>query len=115
MKVPGVAAAAVPKAKITSYLLSRTHPTGRAKAAFFSALGFAPENWRALADALIRHAAENEVTTVDETRFGTKYTVEGSLDTPAGPGPVIRVVWFVEKGQTSPRLVTAYPRQRVEK
>ena len=35
VKLPGVATAVVPKVKVTSYLFSEAHPTGRAKAAFF--------------------------------------------------------------------------------
>ena len=40
---------------------------------------------------------------------GWKYVVEGEIETPAGRSVVIRTVWIVDHGQSSPRLVTAYP------
>lgn len=111
MKLPGVSNAIVPPTKITEYLLSQAHPTGQRKAIFFRRCGFAAENWRSLATALIYHAQQHEVAAIAETRFGTKYIIDGELDTPSATEPEVRVVWFVEKGETAPRLVTAYPRQ----
>jgi len=35
--------------------------------------------------------------------------VEGEIETPAGRSVVIRTVWIVDHGQSSPRLVMAYP------
>ncbi|HUW99810.1 MAG: DUF6883 domain-containing protein [Phycisphaerae bacterium] len=109
MKMPGLVHAVVPKDKITSYLLSETHPTGRAKAIFFCGYGFAPGAWEELVEALVRHAASHEVAATEESRFGVKYTIEGPLETPDGRNPRVRVVWFVRKGEGAPRLVTAYP------
>ena len=49
------------------------------------------------------------MTDMYETEFGTRYTIEGMLRTPDGRRPLVRVVWFVDKGDNRPRLVTAYP------
>jgi len=65
-----------------------------------------------LANALRRHAAENEVVKTEQTPFGTRYVVEGPLSTPNGRSVNVRVVWFVEHAETIPRLVTAYPLER---
>jgi hypothetical protein len=46
---------------------------------------------------------------VEETPFGTSYSVEGSLSAPDGRMPQVRVIWFIETGQHLPHLVTAYP------
>ncbi len=54
-------------------------------------------------------AAEHEVAEVEQTLFGTSYTVEGELVAPDGRAPRVRVVWFIEAGAEMPRLVTAYP------
>ena len=65
-----------------------------------------------LADALQRHAAEHDVVATEMTPFGTTYTIEGGLRAPDGRMPLVRVVWFIETGETgetAPRLVTAYP------
>jgi len=62
-----------------------------------------------LANALRRHAAENEVAKIEQTTFGTRYVVDGPLSTPSGRSVNVRVVWFVEHAEMIPRLVTAYP------
>lgn len=112
MKLPNVKRVEIPKEKITGYLLSVTHRDGRHKAAFFMAHGFSVEDWETLAKALRRHAAENEVAKTEQTPFGTRYVVEGPFQTPDGRNPMVRVVWFVERGATTPRLATAYPLKR---
>ena len=109
MKLPNSAEAGVPQRKITEYLLSPTHPDGRAKAAFFTALGFTAETWEELATALRNHAQQHEVAQMVDTPYGTTYVVEGALDTPSGRTPNVRIIWFIESGESTPRLVTAYP------
>ena len=109
MKLPNLEAAAVPEEKITAYLLSTTHRDGRHKAAFFLGFGFAAAAWQTLAAALLKHAAEHEVARAETTPFGTRYVVEGTIETPRGRTPRIRSVWFLETIQGTPRIVTAYP------
>jgi len=109
MKLPNVEAAVVSEDKITGYLLSPTHRDGRHKAAVFLGFGFAADAWQALAAALLKHAADHEVARVESTPFGTRYVVEGTIDTPYGRTPGIRSVWFLETGQDVARFVTAYP------
>ncbi len=109
MNLPNYALAVVPERKIIEYLLSLTNRDGRSKAAFFMRFGFTIDDWEGLADALRRHAAEHEVIVVEDTPFGTSYVVEGSLTAPDGRSPQVRVVWFIETGESIPHLVTAYP------
>lgn len=78
----------------------------------FTALGFTLSEWRELAAALQRHIEEHEVTKVEDSPFGTRYTVEGAMSAPDGRTPSIRSVWFIERGETTPRFVTAYPLER---
>lgn len=109
MKLPNHDNAIVPQRKITAYLLSSTHPDGWNKEQFFIRFGFSVEKWTILADALLGHAAENEVTRVEESAFGNRYVIEGIIHAPDGRTPSIRSVWFIEKGETYARFVTAYP------
>lgn len=111
VRLPHHEQAAVPERKIVAYLLSFTHPDGKSKAAFFSRFGFTATRWEELANAFRRHAAENEVAVREDTLYGTSYSVDGRLHTPDGRDPTVRVVWFVEHGQTVPRLVTAFPQK----
>ncbi|MEK7248664.1 MAG: DUF6883 domain-containing protein [Chloroflexota bacterium] len=109
MNLPNAQVAVVPEGKITGYLLSTTHRDGRHKAAFFLRFGFTAGEWQTLAAALLNHALVHDAAKVDETPFGTRYVVEGTIETPVGRTPRIRSVWFVESGQDVPRFVTAYP------
>ena len=108
MKLTGLDAAVVPEGKVVGYLLSPTHRAGRGKAAFFRRFGFSAEKWQELVAALVRHAAEHDVKTTEESRFGTKYVIEGALNTPDGRNPTLRAVWFLGRKEAAPRLVTAY-------
>jgi len=109
MKLPGAARVVVSEQKVRSYLLSRTHPSGRHKAVWLIAHGFAPEGWSVLVEALRLHAATNEVASDEESPFGRRYVVEGALVTPDGRNPLARSVWFVETGHDTPQFVTLYP------
>ncbi len=109
MNVPNAAHAVIPERKITAYLLSLTHRDGRSKAAFFMRFGFAADDWEGLANALRRHAADHELAEQEATPFGISYVVEGTLTTPDGRSPQVRVVWFIATGASIPQLVTAYP------
>jgi hypothetical protein len=96
-------------------LLSRTHQEGRGKANFFLGLGFSVEHWQELAMALKRHAADNEVSRVEISPFGTRYVIEGIFYTSSNRTVAIRSVWFVGSEEEVPRFVTAYPRPRSTK
>lgn len=109
MKLPGIESACITEAKLSGYLLSLEHPSGRDKARFFISLGFHPRSPDVLRLALLQHAASHAVSSVQRTLFGTKYVVDGDIRGPAGDAARIRSIWFVEPGDVRPRLVTAYP------
>lgn len=108
MKLPHHQRAMVPRDKIVQYLLSPTHDQGRHKWAFFTAFGFNAQRWEELAAALRRHA-NYEVADTEHTPFGTRYAIEGIIETPDGRSPRIRSVWFLSPDEEVPRFVTAYP------
>lgn len=107
--LPNAEAAVVDEHKVTAYLLSDSHPAGRAKAAFFRLHGFQGSAWKILRDALLSHARTAGVIATVATEFGMKYILDGPFVVPDGRWPHLRTVWFVAKGETVPRLVTAYP------
>src|SRR5262249_20155507 len=112
-RLPHLARAVVPEAKIVNYLLSVNHSAGRAKAHFLEGFGFRAQEWHVLRDAIVAHAAANDITASHQTPFGTKYEIDGPLPTPDGRAPIVRVVWFVEAQESVPRLVTLVPRRIV--
>ncbi len=109
MRLPNAEDARVDREKLTDYLLCVSHPDGASKAEFFARLGFRLEDWAALADALRRHGAHGGVVNTVDSAYGTRYAVDGPLETPDGRNPLVRTVWIVEKGSARPRLITAHP------
>jgi hypothetical protein len=109
MKLPYAARARVDRRKVVEYLLSPSHPDGTSKARFFSAFGFSVDEWQVFARALRTHGRAQDVTASVESRHGTRYSVDGPLETPDGRNPRIRTVWILSKGLRSPRLITAHP------
>ena len=99
----------VDQAKIVDYLLSESN--GRGKATFFLQFGFRPEQWAVLAEAIKVQARGHTVVLTVDSPWGTRYSVEGPIDTPSGrqPRPRVRTVWILEVGSERPRLITAHP------
>jgi hypothetical protein len=109
MILPGAQVAEITEDKVKGYLLNADHPDGATKARFFATMGFTADAWIVFAEALRRLATAIEVAKCIETAYGTKYIVDGPLETPSGRMPVVRTVWIVDRGREIARLVTAYP------
>ena len=112
MKLPHATDAVIPQAKLVDYLLSDTHPVGKAKAIVFQKYGYHLDNVDQLAEALIRVAVEEDVDDIVSFTYGVKCVIEGVLPTPDGRSINIRTVWMIDHERYAPRFVTAYPRQR---
>ncbi len=103
MKLPCADEAEVPKAKIVSYLLNPEHRAGKGKARFFAGHGFVVDDWQKLADALRQHARDHEIAKQEAVPLGVRYVVEGQITMPDSVVAGVRVVWFIERGEWSPR------------
>lgn len=112
MKLPNLDQLTIPRDKLVGYLLSTDHPDGSSKAEFFRRFGFSPETWSVFGAALTLHAQVHDVSNVETSTYGKRYTMEGHIETPDGRNPHVRVVWFIRNGETTLRLVTAYPIRR---
>ena len=109
MKLPNREKAFIQAAKLNDYLLSETHVVGRAKAKFFRLFGFDETNIDLLERGLLAIAKTQEVASVTSSPHGTKYVVDGSLQTPTGGLINLRTVWIIDQDQDRPRFVTAIP------
>jgi hypothetical protein len=114
MKLPNRENAHIPPSKLADYLVSETHPVGRWKARFLRAVGFDEANVRALGQGLIAIALSEDVKDVVSSAYGTKYIIEGLLETPIGSLVRVQTVWIIDMGEDRPRFVTAYPAQATE-
>jgi len=114
MKLPNRERAYVPPEKIQLYLLSQSHPIGRAKAQYLRNLrtcGFDERNAAAFERVLLDIAQSMDVIETEVSQYGSKYVLDGSVATPTGGMMALRTVWIIETGQAEPRFVTAYPKE----
>lgn len=109
MKLPNRENAYIPLSKLTGYLLSATHSVGKGKAGFFRMVGFDEVGIEVLEQGLLAIAQSEEIQEAMPSPYGTKYIIEGTLQTPTGRIVRLRTVWIMESGQGRPRFVTAYP------
>ncbi|MFZ5921983.1 MAG: DUF6883 domain-containing protein [Chloroflexota bacterium] len=109
MELPNKFKAYVPGNKILEYLLSETHSVGKSKARFFRALGYDNREAGRLEEEFVKIAQTNDVKKSVSTLHGTKYVIDGELESPKGVIIRIRTIWIIETGEDRPRFVTAYP------
>ncbi len=109
MKLPNSEQAIVPEKKLTEYLLSETHAVGKFKARFFRRLGFDLTNASLLQKEIMNLVQVQDVENIIPSNYGTKYIVKGAIKTPIGESVRIKTVWIIEKNQTQPIFITAYP------
>lgn len=104
--------AVIDTAKLRDYLLSTTHPLGRFKARFFSALGFSADRWQELESAIRTQHLTQQAESLPALRSGQKFKIQAILTGPNGESAVVVSVWFIRTRETAPRFVTAYPGDR---
>lgn len=109
MKLPNASKVTIPKEKLIDYILSETHSTGKSKAKFFRKIGFIETNVKLFEKALRKIAKSEEVKKEIISEYGTKYILDGKIDSPSGKAVEVRTIWIIEKGQNRPRFVTVYP------
>ena len=109
MNLPHKEKAYVDRSKLIDYLLSEVHPVGRSKSKFFKRLGFSRDKANLLEKELLFIAKSENVVEVKKSEFGIKYIIDGILKGPSSEARKVRTIWIVEKGESLPRFVTAYP------
>lgn len=109
MKLPNRFRAYALPEKITDYLLSETHAVGKSKARYFRSFGFNFDTASQLRQGLLAIAKSGDVVKAEKSLHGTKFIVDGELETPKGVMIRVRTIWIIEKEADSPRFITAYP------
>jgi hypothetical protein len=107
--LPGFEEAIVEPAKVRDYLLSTHHPVGRFKAAVFFSLGYTTEDWTTLRDDLVSLARDGDARPGQDSEYGRKYEVSGTLTGPNGRSRRFTTVWLVPLGESRPKFITAFP------
>jgi len=106
--IPNRHQAYIPEEKLGGYLLSESHPGGRAKAALLLRLGFQRTDTELLRQALLHILGTGTLAASVQSPYGTKFVVDGILKAPRDSAP-FRTVWIMEPDDPRPRFVTAYP------
>jgi hypothetical protein len=109
MYMPGREDAIVEDTKISGYLLNLQHPDGKSKANFFLKAGFSLDRIDEFKAFLLNHAMMHQVAKAEQTKFGTKYMIEGEVEMPDSFRFHLRTVWMVTINSEQPKLITAYP------
>ena len=109
MKLPQNDKVIIPREKLTGYVLSETHATGRFKGKLFRSLGFSERNVNLFEKALLKIARFQEVKEILTSPYGIKYIIDGNMKTPVGKTIKVRTIWIIEEGRKRPRFITIYP------
>jgi hypothetical protein len=105
------AEAIIPHEKLRDYILSPSHPDGRAKAAFLSRLGYTQGDWQRLELDLRQQHLTEDARPGRPSPYGEKYELLSELKGPNGKRGRVRTVWITLWGETAPRLVTLIPEE----
>jgi hypothetical protein len=90
--------AIIEEAKLVGYSLNPAHPVGGHKARVFqSALGFNQENWQKLESEIRMKLPYHPATKLDETSFGTKFSVYLPITGPNLRTVEVLTVWQYDK------------------
>jgi hypothetical protein len=108
-KLPNVQSAYVDDAKLTDYIFNQLSSQGAPKGKFLSLIGFDPADLDSARDALLKHAQDNDVSSIETSSYGVKYRVDGPITSPTGRVAHIRTVWHIDAGRFDPRFVTFKP------
>jgi hypothetical protein len=108
-KLPNADKAIIETEKLRDYILSATHPVGRFKAAYFLRFGYSTVNWEVFERDLRSLIADIDVSEIQESRYGKKFVIKGSVISPSGVPVQIVTAWIILKGESVPLFVTAFP------
>ena len=92
----------IPSAKLTNYLLIRLPKDDKSQ--FLDRGGYSIENWQQLDRDLRSQILPLEAEQIENTRYGQKYMIRGSLTGPNGRILQVKTVWIVTLSET--RFVT---------
>jgi hypothetical protein len=109
VRLPNADQAVIDPQRLHGYLLSVSHPVGRFKARFFTALGYVAEHWEEFeSDIRVQHLTQ-DADLSESMPDGELFTIRAILNGRNGQSAIVLSVWFVPAVGGVPRFVTAYP------
>ena len=107
-RLPNIDGAIIDIRKIEDYCLNPGHPRGRHKARLFRELLGATRGDNAwLRNVLLNAVRRSEAVELAADSFGSRWRVDVPISR-QGHNVVVRTIWIVRAGETSPRFVTCW-------
>ncbi len=107
--LPNMEQAVFTEGKFTGYFLNPDHPTGGHKAVVFEkVLGYNKNNWQDLRSEMQKGLLKYRYSRYEVTQHGEKFEVQMMIKGPTGRYAKVKTAWIIDKGQSNPRIVSAY-------
>lgn len=98
--------------KLLRYLLLPREENDKSK--FLASAGYTLATWEVLERDLRQLARSQEISDLETSPYGIKYTVPGTLHGPNGRTLRLMTVWMTLAATGETRLVTLFPNKEVE-
>ena len=98
--------------KLLRYLLLPREENDKSR--FLAAAGYTLATWEVLERDLHQFAKSQEISQLETSVFGLKYTVRGILNGPSGRTLHVVTVWITLAATGETRFVTLFPDKEVE-
>lgn len=105
MKLPP--SAIIAESKVTGYLL-KWRPEDD-KSQFLAQAGYNLEDPDLLVHDIRKQLLPCEAELIEQTEYGPKYLIRGSLAGPNGHTLRVRTVWMIDKASGEARFITLFP------
>ncbi|OKH40357.1 hypothetical protein NIES2119_01660 [[Phormidium ambiguum] IAM M-71] len=99
--------AIISEAKLTKYLLVLLPKDDKSQ--FLAQAGYTIENWQQLEQDLREQVLPLEAIQINETEFGVKYRIRGSLIGPNGTTIQVITIWIIDSLDRQTKFVTLFP------
>jgi hypothetical protein len=109
MKMPNADKAVIAAEKLRDYLLNLDHRRGGTKAKLLYSFGYRRADWRRLENDLRDQHLDQEVAQIIPGEYGMRYDIVAPIKTPHGRQLLVRTIWQIDTGTTTPRLITMVP------
>lgn len=105
MKLP--ADAVIAQTKLTEYLLKFRREDD--KSLFLGRAGYKLDNWQQLEKDLRQQILSLEAIEYEQTPYGDKYEIRGTLTGPNGKSLPVVTIWMIECSSQKTKFITLFP------
>lgn len=108
-RVPNAEKAVIAAEKLRDYLLNLGHRRGGTKARLLHSFGYRRAEWVRMEEDLRSQHLTQEVARIVPGEYGVRYDIVAVIRTPDGRRLLVRSIWQIDTGTTTPRFITMIP------